>query len=227
MNSRLGGKQSVMPAELNKSFTFMLNELLADTDFSKRKNGCLKRQLPECQQFFKFYFTRDRGLPGNLYSLTANLSFSFPELDRLTCDFLGEGYDERARQFHTGAEPLYEVVPDRLPTQYKYCADESIYGLAERVSEDFHAYALPFYEKYDTLEKLENYFERRFHGGKRSFRVIREGKKPGSGQGCCYAAVLYLLGKTGKLEKFFKETDLLTDEYRERISKYILNNNHE
>lgn len=128
------------------------------------------------------------------------LSFSFPELNRLTYNFLGKEYDERARQFHTGAEPLYAIVPDRLPTQYKYCADESIYRLAEMVSGDFHAHALPFFEKYDTLEKLENYFERRFHGDKRGFRVIHEGQKPGSGQKCCYAAVLYLLGKKEKLE---------------------------
>lgn len=208
------------PAELNKSFTLLLNELLADADFKKSKIGCLKRSQSECEQFFSFYFTRDRGTPGNLYSLTATLSFSFPELDRLTCSFLGREYDERAGQFHTGAEPLYETAPSRLPTQYKYCADEPIYRLAEMVSEDFHAYAISFYEKYDTLEKLENYFERRFRGGKRGFRVIHEGKKPGSGQGCCYAAILYLSKKMGKLEKFLEETDLLMDEYRERIRKY-------
>ncbi len=209
------------PTELNKSFTFLLNELLADTDFKKKKIGCLKRNSSECEQFFTFYFTRDRGLPGNLYSLTATLSFSFPELDRLTCNFLSKEYDERAKQFHTGAEPLYEIVPDRLPTQYKYCADEPLYRLAEMVSGDFHSYALPFYEKYATLEKLENYFERRFLGNKRSFRVTHEGKKPGSGQGCCYAAVLCLLGKAEKLDEFFEKTDLMTDEYRERINKYI------
>lgn len=210
------------PTELNKSFTLLLNELLADTDFQKKKIGCLKRNLSKCEQYFTFYFTRDRGLPGNLYSLTATLSFSFRELDQLTCSFLGEEYDERAKQFHTGSEPLYEIVPDRLPTQYKYYTDESMHRLAEMVSGDFHTYAISFYEKYDTLEKLENYFEQRIHGAKRNFRVTREGQKPGSGQGCCYAAVLYLLAKREKLEKFLKETDLLMDKYKNQISKYII-----
>lgn len=210
------------PAELNKSFTLLLNELLADTDFKKSKIKCMKRNISDCQQFFTFYFTRDRGLPGNTYSLTATLSFSFPELDRLTRDFLGGEYDARDKQFPTGTEPLYEVVPDGLPTRYKYCDDESIRRLAEMVSGDFRAYALSFYEKYDTLKKLEHYFEQRFQGEKRGFRVTREGRKPGDGQACCYAAVLSLLGKTAKLEKFLEESDILADEYKERIRKSII-----
>lgn len=212
----------VTPAELNKLLTSLLHELLADTGFSKKRTGTLKRNAEECEQFFSFGFTRDRGLPGNLYTLTCTISFSFSKVDRLTNQFLGREYDKRARQFSTGAEPLYAVVPGSSVPRYKYCSDEPLSRLAELVSEDFHACALSFYEKYDTLEKLEKYFDRRLNGGERGFHVVWEGKKPGSGQGCCFAAVLCLLEKWDKLEQFLKETDLLLDEYRESINEYIL-----
>lgn len=205
------------PAELNKSLTLLLNERLADTGFAKKKIGQLKRTAKECEQFLTFYFTRERGLPGNQYSLTATLSFTFSEVNRLTCEFLGEEEDVR---FGTGAQPLYTVVPGSL-LKYKYCSDEPLDLLAEMVSEDFHAYALPFYGKYDTLEKLEDYFDRERDGGERGFRVVISGQKPGSGRGCCIAAVLCLLEKWDKLEQFLKGTDVLMDEHRERMEEYI------
>lgn len=211
----------VTPAELDKLLTSLLHQLLADTGFSKKRIGRLKRNAEECEQFCSFYFTRDRGLPGNLYTLTCTISFSFSEVDRLTNKFLGQEYDKRAQQFSTGAKPLYAVVPDSSVPRYKYCFDEPLSRLAEIVSEDFHACAIPFYEKYDTLEKLEKYFDRRLNGGERGFQVVWEGKKPGSGQGCCYAAVLCLLEKWDKLEQFLKETDLLMDEHKESINEYI------
>lgn len=208
----------VTPAELNKLLTSLLHELLADTGFSKKRIGTLKRNAKECEQFFSFYFTRDRGLPGNLYTLNCTIGFSFLEVDRLTNKFLGREYDKRARQFSTGAESFYAIVPGSSVQRYKYCSDEPLSRLAELISEDFHVCALPFYEKYDTLEKLEKYFEQ----GERGFRVVWTGKKPGSGQGCCFAAVLCLLEKWDKLEQFLKETDLLMDEHRESINEYIL-----
>ena len=88
------------PAELNKSLTLLLHERLADTGFSKKKIGTLRRKAAACEQSLTFYLTRERGLPGNRYSLTATLSFSFPEVDRLTCEFLGKAED---RNFGTGA----------------------------------------------------------------------------------------------------------------------------
>ena len=206
------------PAELNKSLTLLLNELLADTGFSKKKIGSLKRATKECEQFLTFYLTRERGLPGNRYSLTATLSFSFSEVNRLTCNFLGKEDDGR---FGTGAEPLYTVVPGRPVLKYKHCSEEPLSLLAEMVSEDFHAYAIPFYEKYDTLKKLEDYFERELDGGECGFRVVISGQKSGSGHGCCIAAVLCLMEKWDKLERFLKETDLLMDEHVERIKEYI------
>ena len=215
----------VTPAELDKLLTSLLHELLADTGFSKKRIGTLKRNTKECEQFFSFDFTRDRGLPGNLYTLSCTISFSFSEVDRLTNKFLGREYDKRARQFSTGAKPLYAVVPDCCSVpRYKYCSEEPLSRLAELVSEDFHACAVSFYEKYDTLEKLERCFDRSFNGGELGFHVVWTGQKPGSGQGCCFAAVLCLLEKWDKVEQFLNGTDLLMDEQRENINEYILNN---
>lgn len=211
----------VTPAELNKLLTVLLHELLADTGFSKKRTGTLRRNAGACEQFCSFYFTRDRGLPGNQYTLTCTVSFSFSEVDQLTNKFLGQEYDKRAKQFSTGAEPLYAIVSNSSASRYKYCSDEPFSRLAEVVSEDFHACAIPFYEKYDTLEKLEEYFDRRLNGGERDFRVVWEGRKPGSGEGCCYAAVLCLLEKWDELERFLKDTDLLMEEHRESICEYL------
>lgn len=206
------------PAELDKSLTHLLHERLADTGFSKKRIRTLRRKADECEQFFSFYLTRDRGLPGNRYSLTATLSFSFPEADRLTCAFLDREYD---RKWGTGAQPLYTVVPGRPVLKYKYSSDAPLEQLADMVSEDFHAYALPFYETYDTLEKLAEYFERERLTGECGFRVIRSGQKPGSGHGCCIAAVLCLLKRWDALEQFLEETEFLPDDCRERIREYV------
>ena len=206
------------PAELNKSLTLLLHERLADTGFSKKKIGTLRRKADACEQFLTFYLTRERGLPGNRYSLTATLGFSFPEVDRLTCEFLGKGDD---RKWGTGAQPLYTVVPGRPVLKYKHCSDEPLGRLADMVSVDFHAYALPFYKKYDTLEKLAEAFEREHLTGECGFRVVISGQKPGSGHACCIAAVLCLLEKWDRLEQFLKETEFLTDACKERIDRYF------
>lgn len=213
-----GSEDFMTPAELNKALTLLLHERLADTGFSKKKIGTLRRKADECEQFLTFYLTRDCGLPGNRYSLTATLSFSFPEIDRLTCEFLGKEDD---RGFGTGAQPLYTVVPGRPVLKYKHCSDEPLDRLAKMVSEDFHAYALPFYENYDTPEKLAEYFERERLTGEYGFRVVISGQKPGSGHGCCIAAVLCLLERWDALEQFLRETKFLTDECKERIRKYL------
>lgn len=206
------------PAELGKSLTLLLHERLNDTGFAKKRIGTLRRKADACEQFLTFYLTRDRGLPGNRYSLTATLGFSFPEVDRLTCEFLGKQDD---RKFSTGAQPLYTVVPGKPVLKYKHCSEEPLEQLADMVSGDFRAYALPFYEKYDTLEKLAEYFERERLTGACEFRVVISGNKPGSGHACCIAAVLCLLERWEQLEQFLKETQFLTEEHKERISKYL------
>lgn len=209
------------PTELDKSLTLMLNELLADTGFSKKKKGRLKRKKNECEQFFSFYFTRERGLPGNMYSLTATMSFSFPEVDKLTSCFMGEEYEAK---WDTGARPLYTVIPDSPVLKYRYCADEALEQFAEMLSQDFHSYALSFYDKYDTLNKLERYFDQHpdYINLANGFSVVRTNKY-GNGRWCCKAAVLCILEKWDKLKVFRDETELLLDDQKERIVDYISN----
>lgn len=207
------------PTELDKSFTLMLSELLADTGFTKKRKGRLNRKASECEQAFTFYFIRDRGLPGNTYSLTATMSFSFPEADRLTSLFMGVEYDA---EWGTGARPFYTVIPDKLVLKFKYCADESLSRFAEGISDDFHSYALPFYNEYDTLKKLEAYFDQCVNdkSEENGFDVIRS-NKDGNGRWCCNAAVLCILGKWDKLQRLLEEKDLLIPEQKARIREFI------
>ena len=70
------------PNELQKQVTLILCDLLKDNGFKKKATGKLYRKAGECEQYFTFYFTRDRGLPGNLYSLTCTLSFRYKNVDQ-------------------------------------------------------------------------------------------------------------------------------------------------
>ena len=79
----------ITPNGLQKELTTLLSELVFDTGFKKKKIGWLTRKVGECEQFFTITFTRDRGLPGNLYSVNFTLSFTYKEVDRLTSLFLG------------------------------------------------------------------------------------------------------------------------------------------
>ena len=204
------------PSELDKVLTMLLHNLLADTGFVKKRKCALRRITDECEQYFNFSFTRDRGLPGNMYTLMPNMSFNFAEVDKLTCLFMGEEY---SADWGTGSRPLYTVVPGSPVHKYKYCADESLEEFAEMLANDIRLYALSFYDKYDTLNKLESFFEK----GRETtypdetdwFNVIRS-----NGFWCCKAAVLYALGNKNKLRDFVDETDLLTPEEKERIRKY-------
>lgn len=156
-----------------------------------------------------------------MYSLTATMSFSFPEVDKLTSRFMGEEYETK---WATGAKPLYTVVPDEPVLKYRYCSDEALEQFAEMVSQDFRAYALSFYRKYDTLDKLENYFDQNPDniGLKNGFSVVRVNKH-GNGCWCCKAAVLCVLEKWDKIQRYIDETELLLPEQKARISEYIIN----
>ncbi len=202
------------PSELDKELTFLLHNLLANTGFRKKRKGNLSRKENECEQVFSFYFTRDRGPAGNTYSLTATLSFSFPEVDRLTSRFMGEEYDSK---WPTGTRPLYTVLPDTPVLKYKYCSDNALEQFADMVSQDFRSYALSFYGKYDTIDKLEQHFDQCHDnmGLKSGFRVVR------ANGGCCKAAVLCMLEKWEKLQQYVGETDCLTPEQKAKISEYI------
>ncbi|MCM1427717.1 MAG: hypothetical protein NC118_14040 [Eubacterium sp.] len=209
------------PAEYNKQATILLSELLVDTGFSKKRICMLSRKTKECTQHLSFWFTRNRGLPGNLYSVNPTLSFTFTEVDKLTSRFLGTEYDAK---WSTGTQPLYTVIPGNDSFRFRYCSDEPLDQYTKRVAEDFCIYALPYFEKYDTLEKLEIYLEQNpIQGiGKGGFRVVRSGGSEG-GRGCCYAAVLCLLKKWDKLRRFVESTDQLFPEQKERIIDYVSN----
>lgn len=208
------------PKDLNKSLTLLLNELLEDTGFSKQRIGRLQRKSKECAQFFSFSFSRDYGSPGNIYSLIPSMSFSFPLVDQLTSNFMGEKYNS---QLATASKPLYLVVPDGA-SFYKYCAENTLEQFAETLSADFHTYALSFYERYDTLNKLECFFNQHpdNFGLPNGFHVVRANKY-GNGRWCCKAAVLCVLEKWDALEIYLDETDLLLPEQKIRIKEYISN----
>ena len=87
----------ITPNGLQKELTTLLSELVFDTGFKKKKIGWLTRKVGECEQFFTITFTRDRGLPGNLYSVNFTLSFTYKEVDRLTSLFLGMEYEKEVR----------------------------------------------------------------------------------------------------------------------------------
>ena len=205
------------PKELNKSMTILLNGLLAATGFSKKRIGRLIRRESGCQQFFVFYFTRTRF--SNCYNLTGNLMFSFPEVDKLTSRFLGEEYNKLSP---TGLKAFYTVVPGQPVLKYRYCSDESFEQFVEMVANDFRLYALHFYEQFNTLNKLETYFDRMLKEDTGMEFSVQTGKQ-GKGAGCCIAAVFCILEQWDKLQLFLKETNLLLDEHRKRINEYVSN----
>ena len=210
---------TMTPAEYNKQTTILLSKLLADTGFSKKRIWELRRKAKECEQHFSFSFTRNRGLPGNLYSVNPTLSFAFKEVDQLTSRFLGKEYDAK---WGTGAQSLYTLMPGEPLSSFQYCSDEPLDHYAQRVAEDFRIYALPFFETYDTVEKLEVSFEQSLIRGidRGGFRVVRSSGSDG-GRACCYAAVLCLLKKWDKLRVFVGATDRLLPEQKERIIVYV------
>ena len=209
------------PAEYNKQATILWSELLTDTGFSKKRICVLSRKTKECEQHISFWFTRDRGLPRNLYSVNPTLSFIFKEADKLTSRFLGKEYDAK---WSTGVQPLYTMIPGNDSFRFRYCSEEPLDQYAKRVAEDFRTYALPYFEQYDTLEKLEVYLEQNpIQGiGKGGFHVVRSHGLDG-GRACCYVAVLCLLKKWDKLQMFVESTDQLFPEQKERIMEYISN----
>lgn len=173
------------------------------------------RKENNCQQFFVFYFTGARF--SNCYHLTATLMFSFPAVDKLTSWFLGKEYD---KLWSTGTKPFYTVVPGQPVLKYKYFADGPLEQFAEMVANDFRLYALPFYERFDTLDKLEAYFDQMIKEDAGIAFSVQSGKQ---GMGCCIAAVLCVLEQWDDLRLFLKETSLLLDEQKKRINDYISN----
>lgn len=132
---------------------------------------------------------------------------------------MNEEYDAK---WATGARPLYTVLPNSPALKYKYCSDEELEHFAEMLSQDFRSHAISFYNKYDMLDKLEQYFDQNpdYIGLKNGFNVVRANKY-GNGCWCCKAAVLFALEKWDKLQLYVEQTDLLLPEQKERIRECI------
>lgn len=218
--------EQITPAKCNRSLTLLLDRLLADTGFSKKRIGRLQRKTKECEQFALFYFTRERGRCGYHYGLTMNLGFRFADVDKLTSEFQNEAY---AASLGTAILPFYTLLPDSGVSFRKYddyCAEEPLDGFAEMLSKDFREYALPFYEKYDTLHKLEAYLDDALRTTKRGAaldapRLCICRSRRGGGYYSCFAAVLCVLGEYEKCRRALEETAFPEGEVKERIIRYL------
>lgn len=210
----------ITPKGLEKELTLLLSEMVADTGFKKKKMGYLNRTVGKCEQSFRIAFTRDRGLPGNLYSVNFPLSFTYKEVDKLTSLFMGIEYDST---WSTGAWMFYTQIPNYTTSTFKYCSDEPMQTYAERIADYFRKYALPYYEKLDTLEKVSKIFEKtasaKDRDKARNFFVVR--RLRGSEDDCCYAALLCVQEKWNKLRDFLPVARELSIEEKERIEEYI------
>jgi hypothetical protein len=204
------------PSEMNKELTSLLIENMNSSGFMKKKTGSFWRKENDCEQYFSFSFTRDRGLPGNNYSMYPTLSFRYQKVDELQCLFMGKEYDNRERKFGTGSRVLYTLVPEGDSFRYKYCMETPMNDHAELIYKDFSDYALPFYDKYDSLDKLETYFDQNKMHNPDGFSVIRH-----NAYGCCIAAVLCANGKLKKCLKLLEDGSIITDEQKARILEYI------
>ena len=203
------------PKEMDKELTLLLADKMNSLGFKKKRTEVFSRKVNDCEQYFSFYFTRDRGLPGTNYSMFPTLSFRYPKVDELHCLFMGKEYDKREKDFGTGAKGMYTLVPGRDSGRYSYCSDNPMSGHAELIFKDFSEYALSFYDKYDSLDKLEVYFDQNRRHNRDGFDVVRH-----NAYGCCIAAVLCANGKLEKCRQFLEE-GLVTEEQRDRILEYI------
>lgn len=207
------------PKELDKALTDALIDKMQTIGFDKKRIGFFSRDNNGCEQRFSYGFVRDRGLPGNTYSLNNSLSFSYKEVDRLCCSFLGIEYDAREKLFGTGTNPLGALIPDEDIHKYRYCLDEVVDEYATRLFDDFSKYGLPFYEQYDSLEKIGAYFVKYRKHNPNGFSVIRNYK--GVGYSCCAAAVFCELRNWNLLQDFLEQDDKLGDENRAKIAEYM------
>ena len=204
------------PQEMDKELTLILEDKMNSLGFTKKRIHEFCRKVNDCEQYFSFYYTRDRGLPGTYYSMFPTLSFRYSKVDELQCLFMGKEYDKREKEFNTGCKGLYTLVPGCDSGRYRYCSDNPMSNHAELIFDDFHDYAFSFYDKYDSLDKVEEYFDLNRSYNRNGFDVVRH-----NAYGCCIVAVLCVNGKFDKCRQFLEEECLVTDEQKARIIEYI------
>lgn len=204
------------PNEMDKLLTDLMAEDMNSVGFKKKKTGSFFRIINGCKQCFNISFTRDRGLPGTMYSMYPTLIFQFPAVDELHCLFMGREYDKREKAFGTGSKSLYTLVPGKDSFRYKYCSNDPMEQQVHLLFNDFVEYALPFFDKYDSLEKIEKYFDENSSSNIEGFSVIRS-----QAYGCCIAATLCANNHFNKCKKLIETDDQFSSEQSERIMKYI------
>ena len=206
----------MIPEEMNKELTMLLSDNMNSLGFMKKRICVFSRKVNDCEQYFSFYYTRDRGLPGTYYSMFPTLSFRYSKVDELQCLFMGKEYDKREKEFGTGCKGLYTLVPGCDSGRYRYSSDNPMSNHAELIFDDFRNYAFSFYDKYDSLDKVEAYFDLNRSYNRNGFDVVRH-----NAYGCCIAAVLCLNGKFDKCRQLLKEDSIVTEEQKARIIEYI------
>jgi len=204
------------PQEMDKQLTLILEDKMNSLGFTKKRIHEFCRKVNDCEQYFSLYYTRDRGLPGTYYSMLPTLSFRYLKVDELQCLFMGKEYDKREKGFGTGCKGLYTLVPGCDSGRYGYCSDNPMSDHAELLFDDFRNYAFSFYDKYDSLDKVEAYFDQNRGYNRNGFDVVRH-----NAYGCCIAAVLCVNGKFDKCRQLLEEECLVTDEQKARIIEYI------
>ncbi len=192
--------------------TDKLNISLADTLFVKRDRERLVREKGPCQEELTIRLVKARVKSGP-YAVTIYpmLSFTYAELNRLTCRFMG--ITDR-RGLATGTVTLLSRIPGADLGRYKFAAGVPIDVSAAKLTEDFLTYGLSFYDRYDDLNKLQKCLEETADGDL-GFRFNRPGSRD-----CCLAALYCAGGESGKLEELMK-SGRLTQEQNERIQKWL------
>ena len=132
------------PQEMDKELTLILEDKMNSLGFTKKPIHEFCRKVNDCEQYFSFYYTRDRGLPGTYYSMFPTLSFRYSKVDELQCLFMGKEYDKREKGFGTGCKGLYMLVPGCDSGRYRYCSDNPMSDHAELLFDDFRNYAFRF-----------------------------------------------------------------------------------
>ena len=203
--------------DYNKQLTIQLSELLAETGFKRKKTGCLYRKVNRSVQYLFVHFERDKNIDEETYTLSCSLAFQYVRADKLTCLFRGESFKQGLA---TGFIPFSKIVPGQDVMWEKYSPDLPMNEYTGLIAQDFISYASSFYDKFDSLEKLEAYFDLHPEESEdEEFHVMRNNVR--SGRSCLIAAVLCMLKRWDKLQSFVDTDKSLTADEKKRILEYM------
>ncbi|MCH5348623.1 MAG: hypothetical protein J1E40_04805 [Oscillospiraceae bacterium] len=204
--------------DYNRLLTLQLGELLAETGFKVRKTSCLYRKVNRCVQYLFVYFKKDKYSSEESYTLSCSLAFQYVRADKLVCHFCNY-FD--APRWATGFIPFINVIPGHDVMWEKYCPDLSIEDYAEFIAQDFIKYSSSFYDKFNSLEKLEAYFDLYPDGDENEEFHFMQRDDFSNGRACLIAAVLFILKRWDKLKSFLDTNKKLTEDEKKRILEYM------